>query len=73
MLKTRKLSKLQTELATTYTVVAKSLRPKSIFVCEATFSAVLHQKSFAIGSSFLVSDSVTQETVSSHKQSTIQQ
>jgi len=55
------------------TVVAKSLRPKSIFVCEATYSAVLHQKSFAIASSFLVSESVTQETVSNHKQSTIQQ
>ena len=53
--------------------MAKSLRPKSIFVCEATCSAVLHQKPFAIVSSFLVSESVTQETVSSHKQSTIQQ
>ena len=55
------------------TVVAKGLRPKSIFVCEATCSAVLHQKSFAIAPSFLVSESVTQETVSSHKHSTIQQ
>ena len=53
--------------------LAKSLRTKSIFVCEATCSAVLHQKSFAIASSFLVSESVTQETVLSHKQSTIQQ
>jgi len=50
--------------------VAKSLRPKSISVCEAACSAVLHQKSFATASSFLVSESVTQETVSSHKQST---
>ena len=56
-----------------HTVVAKSLRPKSIFVCEATCSAVLHQKSFATVSSFLVSESVAQQTVSSHKQSTIQQ
>jgi len=55
------------------TVVAKRLRPKSIFVCEATCPAVLHQKSFAIASSFLVSESVTQETVSSHKHSAIQQ
>jgi len=54
-----------------YTIVAKSLRPKSIFVCEATCPAVLHQKSFAIASSLLVSESVTQETISSHKQSTI--
>jgi len=53
--------------------MAKSLSPKSIFVCEATCSAVLHQKSFAIASSFPVSESVTQETVSSRKQSTIQQ
>jgi len=56
-----------------FTVVAKHLRPKSISVCEATFSAVLHQKSFAIASFFLVSESVTQKTVSSHKQSIIQQ
>jgi len=56
-----------------HTVVAKSLRPKSIFVCEATCSAVLHQKSFPIASPFLVCESVTQETVSIHKQSSIQQ
>jgi len=36
---------------------------KSIFVCEATCSAVLHQKSFVIASSFVMSESVMQDTV----------
>jgi len=45
---------------------------KSIFVCEATCSVVLHQKSFVIASSFVMSESVMQDTVSCHKQSTIQ-
>jgi len=53
------VAKSSTVVAKSSTVVAKSQKQRSIFVCEATSSAVLHQKSFGIASSFLVSESVT--------------